>query len=350
MSRVTIRDVARAAGVSHPVVSAVLGRNKSSTVRVSEETRARVLEAADTLKYTPSLVGRGLRHNLSYLVGVLVSEVNWMVAVELLRGVQEALLQQQYSMVVQIHDSLESETQEARQLLQRQVDGMLVNCWAHSGSESARAWPTESGVPRIELLGSFLADCPSAEVDFHADGAAAVRHLLELGHRRIVLLTHSNYRDRRQFPTAASFADGYTEALDEAGLAPLVCSFDLKGVGAWETQCVAAGERMLRHVANHEARPTAVVCFNDYCAFGLLRAAPAAGVRIPEDLSVIGHYDAEMTSLTYPGLTTLRIPMREIGFTAGEMLFSALRGEDVASRKLASSLVLRYSTAPPGRN
>jgi DNA-binding LacI/PurR family transcriptional regulator len=346
MSRVTIRDVARAVGVSHPVVSAVLGTGTSKSVRVSEATRARVIDAANQLGYTPSIVGRGLRQNLSYLVGVLISEVNWMIAVDLMRGIQESLCEMDYSTAVHIHHSPASQAYEGQKLIKRGVDGLLVN-WVSGAPQAEDCWLQQSTIPRIELFGNYVPGCASLEVDFKADGAAAVEHLLELGHRRLVLLTHSGYTDPILSPTAWSFAQGYQEALSRRGLPAPIHTFTLQGVINWDTQSIAAGEAALANLLAQPDPPTAAVCFNDYCAYGMLRAARQANVKVPDQLSVVGHFDTQMAALSLPALTTLRIRTSEIGFAAGEMLLGMIQGKPAESIQFPSELIARESTDRP---
>jgi LacI family transcriptional regulator len=345
LKTVTLRDVAHEAGVSHTVVSSVLRGDRSSNVRVSEATRKRVEEVAGRMRYRPNIAARGLREQRSFLVGLVLREVNLQIAGPLIQGLGAALAEHDYAAAVSVYsDGLFGESREVYRCIERRVDGLIVNAAPSVGEGGGRAWLEGVGRPVVELFGKSLPGVPSLEIDFEADGAAATQHLWQQGHRRIGLLIHDRHVGGGH-PTAERFARGYRAAMAAVGADPVVFVHSLASDSAWEEQFVAGAEGLLSRVLSHPGGITGLVCYSDYHAYGILRAARKAGVRIPEDLSIVGHYDLEISRVVSPSVTSLKIAAERIGACAGRMIVDAIDGKAPGSMLLQSALMERESTS-----
>jgi DNA-binding LacI/PurR family transcriptional regulator len=330
-----IGDVAAAAGVGVATVSRVLNGNAN----VSEGTRARVLEAIDRLDYRPSSIARNLSLRRTLVIGVVIPFFTSPSAVERLRGVVTALEGSPYDLALFDVESADRQ-RRAFDLLGRgdRADGLLV--------VSLVPPPEELGKLAAAHLPTILVDAPhpslpTVVVDDVAGGETATRHLLELGHRKIAFVGDKP-PDPFRFHSSQDRTHGYERALARVGLeAP--------------PEYVRAGTHN-RHVARSIAiellnlpdRPTAIFAASDIQALGVLEAARDLGLRVPEDLSVVGFDDVEIAS--YAGLTTVRQPLFESGRRGAELLLFALAGQQpaVQTETLPLELVVRGTTAPPG--
>lgn len=348
---VTIKDVAKRAGVSHPVVSTVLGKG-GSTTRVSEATAGRVLAAARDLKYKPNILARGFQQRKSFVVGILASEaINWLLA-DLIWGVQEQLSQDDYSPMVLIHRNREEERAYLLRCLDRKVDGLIMNLAVdEQGQTNADLIKStvDPSVPVVTIFGREMS--PSVSVDFRTDGRAATQHLLSLGHRRIALLTHDRYRASESAPPlhwdAWEHHLGYQEAMQSAGAEPIVFTHPLPNAlhvdRAWTDAGFAVGPRLF----GSEAKVTAVVCLLDQQAYGVIRAARHLGVDVPGQMAVVGHRDLDLSEMVEPALTTFRTPAQQIGRSAAQAVLDMMANRTAIDQSFGSELMLREST---GRN
>jgi DNA-binding LacI/PurR family transcriptional regulator len=327
-----IADVAAHAGVGVATVSRVL--NGHANVRPA--TRDRVLDAIRTLNYRPSSVARNLSLQRTMVIGALLPWFTNPSAVQRVRGIVDGLSGSLYDLMV---FDIESEDRQRRafELFDRgdRADGLLVVSTNPPDLEVKRI--TAAGLPCI-LIDGVHPSLPSIAVDDVAGGEMATRHLIELGHRRIALIGDPPPEFR--FDWSRDRTRGYEQALARAGL-------DVR------PEYVREGTRLL-HVARGIAaellslpeRPTAIFAASDTQAFGTLEAARALGIRVPEELSVIGFDDIEVAS--YVGLTTVRQPLFESGRRGAELLLRALSGRqvDVRTELLPLELVVRSTTGP----
>ncbi len=332
-NRVTMHDVAARAGVSQPTVSLVLG--KGSTGRVAEETRDRVLRAAEELGYRPNLLARGLVRQRSYALGLIVPDLSNPFFVDVVAGAQKVASKEGYALWLceTRHTPAERHLDELRSRL---IDGVIID-----------------GLGAIGLSDEALADLnpmlideasdrwPSVASDAPEAGRLAAEHLLELGHRRLAFLgppldTYAfRFRER-----------GFVGVLRRAGV-PLPSAW-LRRV----SPTAAGGQAGMEALLGSEARPTAVFCANDLIALGALKACMAAGVRVPRRVSLVGCDDIEPARLGTPELTTVAIPAAELGARAARYLIRRIDGgEDERPiprrRRLGVRLVVRQTTAPP---
>ncbi|MEM7129033.1 MAG: LacI family DNA-binding transcriptional regulator [Chloroflexota bacterium] len=321
--RVSIKDIAELAGVSHPTVSRAL-RGQG---RMSDETRARIVAVADELGYTPSLMARGLVTQRSYCIGLIVptfvNPFNSAVA----QGIESEARQKGYSLFLASTDiEAQRELEVMRSFLGRQVDGIIVVS-GHVGDEYAKV-SIETGVPVVLI--NVNTPSSKAHAIYHDDVAGArklVEYLLDQGRRRIAYLGASaegrSHIERRK---------AWFETLLEAGL-----STKLEGDGLSGT--IDGGKLACTTLLNDSSsRPDAMVCFNDVMAVGAMSILRQEKVAIPIDVAVTGFDDIEMASVTEPPLTTIRQPLLDMGTEAMSLLLDLMDPETPAPE----SPVIKY--------
>jgi DNA-binding LacI/PurR family transcriptional regulator len=331
-----IRAVAALARVSIATVSRTI--NGSSLV--SDALRKRVWRAIDQLDYYPNTHARTLVSGRSRLLGIIVENIVNPFFPELIQSFEEIAVASGYEILVSSSNSDPAVlTKCVRRMLERKVDGVAVMTFGEE--ETVLDELVHRGVPIV--LAEFRLDDPKAStilLDYSTGIRAAIEHLAALGHRRIAFFAGPHW-----LHSAITRRNDFRAAMRAAGLAIrqnwiIECDHTLKGG--------MAGFARLRALS---ARPTAIVCSNDMTAIGVLRAAYMEGLRVPDDISVVGLDDIDFAEFTLPPLTTIRLSRAELAHAA----FEALRQqtEDGANPKLqreflvSTSLVVRGSTAPP---
>lgn len=317
--KATALDVAKRAGVSRSAVSLVL--NGRASGNVTAERQERVLRAAAELDYTPNSVALSLRNQQTSTIGIITDDiVTSPFAGRLISGASRTALARGYMvLVVDTEHDTSRDSAAAQQLVHRQVDAIMY------ATGSLREVTTP---PAMLTLPAILANCTDAasglrsvipaEVD---GGRAAAQLLIDLGHRRITLLTGT-----LSSPAAPQREQGYREAMEMAGLGPEQQHVHLTG---WD---IDEGYRAASAVLGGGDRPTAIICSNDRVATGVLLYAAAAGLRVPQDLSVIGYDDQQhLAANLVPALTTVALPHAEIGATAISMLLDEVEGKAPAA-------------------
>jgi DNA-binding LacI/PurR family transcriptional regulator len=329
------RDVARLAGVSRTTVSFVL--NDVPGVKISQETRQRVLEAARELNYYPTAAARSLASGKTHRIGLILGEGQKRLSADaflpsFLQGVTASVHQRGYLVVLQMAEDVPSHEAYARLLREQQVDGLIL-----SGPRSDDPVLAELAKEHFPLiLHGRLADStlPCVDVDNKAGAYQAVTHLIGLGHRRIGFisnapLSYSGAQDR--------FA-GYKQALAEYDI---LLDTELVRTAAFLPE---TGRAAMEALLAFPRRPTAVFVASDVVATGAMAAIRDAGLRIPEDMAVVGFDDIFLAAHLRPPLTTVRVPAYGLGWTAAQVLISLIEGdEDVSSVTLETELVIRES-------
>jgi LacI family transcriptional regulator len=329
----TIARVAEEAGVGVGTVSRVLNGSPA----VSEDTRRRVLEAIDTLDYQPSAVARALSTGRTYAIGVVAPFFTQPSVIERLHGVSRTLAGAEYQLILLDVERAEQRRDIFRSLAARdRIDGVLSISLAPTDREVRRL---ESARVPIVLLDRDHARLPSITIDDMEGGRMAAEHLLALGHRRIAFLGDEE-ENLFGFDSSAHRREGFEAALAATGV-PLAPEWVLRQPHGREAARVAAAGLL-----EQDDPPTAVFATSDVQAIGVLEAAQAAGVPVPEQLSVIGFDNVEAAG--YTGLTTVAQPLEEIGALGAELLLRALSGEAVESRRMPLEIVERGTTARPG--
>ena len=333
-ARVTAYDVAGRAGVSQTTVSFVL--NNVERAGISERTRRRVLAAVEELDYVPSTVARSLVTGATCTIGLVVTTSADLFFAEIISAVEQVGLRHGYSLLLaNSGGDPRRELEAIRTLRERRVDGIVVAS-GHAGKEDLLA-QKDSRTP-IVVVSSVHEEHVgySVTVENRVAGREATKHLLELGHRRIAHIAgrtgewDSEERQR-----------GYKEMLRSCGL-DVDPALILPGTGYPE-----GGIEAMNQLLALPALPSALFCYNDLTAFGAMQAARAAGMRIPQDLSVVGVDDLSLTRFVEPPLTTISQPIRQMGEMAVQMVLELIAGaESVDTRVLPVRLVVRRSTMP----
>ena len=333
--KVTIQDIVRATGYSTATVSRVLNRTNQY---YSSKTRTEIEQAAKELGYTPNLYAKVLKTNKSNNIALLVPQMSGFYA-GVFGGLQVAANRCGYSVSIYSSDNLPSQEEaNVRNICSLPCDGIVVASGFLNPEHLQQLRMT--GLPMVaveQILGGE--DIPFIGIPDREVTARAVGHLLELGHRRIACFTAP-----MQYSVLKERYAGYLAAFEAQGLQPepsLVFSDPLFERSGDEEEYRAVKAVLEQHDF------TAAMTFSDDTARILLRAAHDLGIRVPEDLSVIGFDDSPVSAYLIPALTTVRQDAHALGCGAAEMLLELLSDGQTACRTLAAQLVERESTAPP---
>jgi LacI family transcriptional regulator len=335
----TINDIARLAEVSKKTVSRVI--NNSPFVK--EETRKRVEAVIAEHGFTPDPQARGLAFRRSFLVGMIYDNPSPNYVVNMQQGVLDAVRGPGLELVVHpCNRASETFLAEVRAFVVRQKLFGVVMPPSVSEDDRVVAILKEADCPYVRNASVSLDEAANMVVTHDSRGAArAARHLAELGHRRIAFISGPD-SFRSSHERGAGFRDGLAEhglTLDE--------SYVRQGAYTFESGVEAA-----RDLLAMPEPPTAIFAGNDEMAIGVMKAARDAGLDVPRDLSIVGFDDLPMASRVWPNLTTVRLPIRDMGRMAAEKLTARSRGLDPATLiqpEVDPSLVVRDSTAAPGR-
>lgn len=327
-------DVARAAGVHKATASRALNPDTSGLVNAA--TARRVLAAARELGYTPNTMARGLRTSRSHTVGVLIPDLTNPLFPPIVRGIENALSARDYTALIANTDNDDAqETSRFEALLGRHVDGLIL-------ATGRREHPLlqvahERGVRAVLVNRSTERPLyPVVTGDEVAGITAAVDHLADLGHRRLLHLAGP-----AELSTGAARARAFRQAVTARRVdGPVVtCS----------SYSIRAGEEAMRGVLSRRGPvPSGVVAGNDLIALGALRAVRAHGLRCPADVSVVGYNDMPFLDEVDPPLTSVHVPHHELGAEAARLLLQQFDGTPVPPKTitLPVHLVIRESTAP----
>lgn len=326
--RVTLRDVAEAAGVDSSIVSRVLRDDRSLSVR--PETRRRVIDTAARLRYRPNHAARALKTARTMALGMIVPELTNVAYASIAQGADERASRAGYALLVAT-----GSVRDRLQALEGRIDGLLVGI---ATSETLDGGALDGGLPAILVNRREAVDLPSVTVDDEAGAALATAHLLAIGHRRIAHVAGPQDSD-----TGRRRLAGYRAELERQGVEvrpELIAEAPYDEAGGR-----VAAERLL----GLAQRPTALFVANIRAAVGALAAARALGLRVPTDLSVVGFHDAPFTTYLDPPLTTVRMPLAEMGARAVESLLAVIAGEPVEDVRVGAppELVVRGSSTPP---
>jgi len=313
--------------------------NRLEGVRISEKTRARVLAAAQALEYHPNAIGRRLVSGKSSTLGLVLAESSEQLIVDpflpiVIRGIEQAAMQQNFLVLMKPEEPGEPDGY-SRLVEENYVDGILL-AGPRSDDEQIRRLHS-AGVP-VLLLGKIPnSGLYFVDVDNMAAADKAVTHLIELGHRHIGMITNAPLT----FSSAAERRSGYVSALERSNIE------HRQSLLKEGNLTPASGYEAMEEVLSATPRPSAVFVASDVVAAGALLAAKRAGLRIPQDLAVVGFDDIPMAAFFDPPLTTIRLPAYGLGWAAAEKLVRLIRGEglDEPGTILDSELVIRESTA-----
>jgi LacI family transcriptional regulator len=329
----TRADVARLAGVSKSTVSRVL----NDSGYVAEESRRRIKAAIDELGYSPNPIARGLKTNRTNQMLYFAPDYRNPFYMEVYNGMEDYAASKGYTIVV-------SDRVDEKTLHHRRFDGIIVADVTTLQSSGLLELETPAVVTAYERTPSPF---PSVNLDYHAGMELAVRHVFDLGHRSVGFATFAA-------PEANPRSDSFHRCLEEYGL-PHTAS--RVAVGAPEHRDYRSGYEAAERLLNANPGTTAIIAHNDIVAIGAMAYAQRRGLRVPEDLSIMGFDDIAQAAYTNPGLTTVAVPKYELGEESVKLLLRVISGESgrpggwtYTSRNAGRRAGREHSRSNPGRS
>ncbi|HWR15344.1 MAG TPA: LacI family DNA-binding transcriptional regulator [Terriglobales bacterium] len=335
----TLKQLAERVGLSQTTVSLVMN-GAEAAIGISADTRERILAAAREINYRPSFLARSLRTGRSYMIGVMVPAITEGYNVGVLGGIEEHLVKAGYlHITVSHHFRSELVQRYSATFLDRSVDGVISACGP---------WDTELPVPAVTISSyPSTKNTPSVILDHQAAAELGMRHLYDLGHRKIAVMKGVDFVPdaKIRWETIKQFASTLGVAISPKLAMPIEASqfpntTPRNGYTATK-KLLASGEPF-----------TAIFAFNDVSAISAMRALSEAGLRVPEDISVIGFDDIESAAYQTLGLTTIRQPLRKMGSIAAETLIRRIEASKAELEGIpikivvAPELVVRETSGP----
>lgn len=337
---VTVKDIAKKAGVSHSTVSRALHGNPL----ISGETAERIRQIAIEVGYLPSAAAQALKTNRSRVLGVVLSSVEDPFFSEILQGIEEIVQGSGYSLFIASADrDAARERKIVQAMVERRADGVIICSTSFSSEQSGPL--LQYGVPLVVVNNQAAEDFRYSIYHDDVDGSRQVtRHLIELGHKWIAYIGNS-----ASGRTTLDRLTGFRQEMRSSGLRVRTEHIFEAAGGSPEHGILAA-----QYILGLPHRPTALICYNDMLAIGVLKSLQQAGVCVPRDMSITGFDNIVFSAYTNPPLTTLDQPKRFIGTEAARLLLELLTSPatDGSSnqekvRILKGRLLVRESTAPP---
>ena len=337
--RISIKDIAREAGVSYSTVSRAL----NDSPLISEEVRVRIQHIARNLGYTPNALAQSLQSNRSHSIGVIITTISDPFFADVVQGVEEAAREANLTVFLATsNNDPENEIRIIESFHRRRVDGVIIAA-SRIGEDYAKQLERVH-FPVIMVNNQAVSEnqnLHAINVDDLAGARLAVQHLFDLGHRRIGYVGVKNRPGSN-----ARRLQGYRTMLEENGILPSpdwICMNE-NGITEGLDGDLRAGLELGRKVLRQGV--TAVFCYCDSVAAGVLAACREQSLDVPGQVSIIGFDDSDLCQILCPPLTTIHQPMREMGQMALNMLTATLSGSPVTDQTLQPSLVTRSSTAP----
>jgi len=338
VTRISAEDVARRAGVSRTTVSFVLNNTPGKTI--SEETRRKVLDAADELRYTPNERARGIAMSKRFSVGFFVSHSGYLSSdayvIRIIEGMTPVLNKNRVQLVLQPVRLQEIDYVQLAH--QDNVDGIILMN-SHDDDEGL-AQLIADRFPLVVIGTIANRKVYQIDIDNRSAASVAVSHLIDLGHRDIGMIIHapiSYYAARHRY-------DGYRAVMESAG-----CTVRKQWVREANLNEESGYDAMVK-ILDQKRRPTAIFAGNDVVAYGAIQAIKDRGLQIPEELSIVGFDDDSLSRYLNPPLTTMRNPAASLGAQAASLIIQLLAGGGgpALSRLVPTSLAVRESTRPVG--
>ena len=329
----TIRDVAKRANVGVGTVSRVLNNNPA----VSEATREKVLTAIEELAYTPNPIARQLSIGRTLTIGIILPYLTLPSYIERLRGVQNFMADSEYDLMIFSIDNLAQRNAYFQNLSRKsRVDGMLIVSLPPDDEEAA--YFTKSRIPTVLIDAEHPALCCIVADDIEG-GRIATSHLIEIGHTKIAFVSH--YLTSPFHPSMKRRYQGYREALNNAGI-PYTPVYLKEGDRNRES-----AREMAKELLQLDEPPTAIFASSDTHAIGVLDAAHEIGIKVPEELSVIGYDNIRDSS--YNDLTTIDQNLFDSGVKGAQMLLDVIQKviKHPCKQYVTLDLLNRKTTAPP---
>jgi len=330
----TIRDVARKARVSIATVSRVIN---NSPHQVGRETREKVLRAVQELDYRPNALAQGLIMKRSMTVGIIIPDISNPYYAEIVRGIQDAADRAGYAIVLQNTDRKKDKIIRCIQVLRdKKADGIIFSGGIIHGYETLSALGELNS--RVVVIGRHEVDFPAVRVDNIGGATQAIQHLVDLGHERISFINGPEMST-----TSIDRQRGYKNALAQNNL-PFERELVKRGNLTPES-----GYMAVKEVLQLRNRPTGVFTSNDLMAFGAICGARELGLKVPDDLAVVGFDNIPLCTYFDPPLSTVEIPMYEIGLSAMEMLMDLINQSEFDRYKIFKTRLIKRRSSQ-GKN
>lgn len=333
----TLQDVADLADVSTATVSRCL----NFPDQVSDKNRKKVKVAVDALGYTPNFGARVMAAQRTKTVGAIIPTMENAVFARGIQAFQEELDADGYTLLVASSSYRQDlEEKQIRSLVARGADALLLI--GHERDPAIFKYLQSRNIPALVTWAFDMSKArPSVGFDNERSMRSIAREVLRLGHRRLAMISV----DRASNDRVAARENGVFVALREVGLHE-------RDLIIQKTQySIENGASVFREIMQSSPRPTAVLCANDVLAVGALREARRMGIRVPEEVSIVGFDDIELAQVTYPELTTVHVPHREMGHHAARTLIDHLEnGTPIRSHELVADIRFRASLGPPAKD
>lgn len=334
----TIFDVAKAAGVSKSTVSRVLNGESG----VSEKSRIAVEQAIHDLGYAPSYFAQGIRTGRTKTIAMVVPEYTNIFYNEMFRGVEDVALKYGYMIFVcNTERTGRSEKEYTRELLKRNVDGIIYNTYSNSPEMLTYLKNLSKKLPVVFTNHIFQKDDGVSYVytDGYESNRKAVRYLFEKGRRDIGYI-----RNTSDISVIEDRYEGYLKGLSDCGL-PFREELVYRASNSTEPDYLALGADAAAYYKTLSRRPSAVIAAIDALAIGCVQQFQRDGIQVPDEISVVGFDDIALSSLIKPSLTTISQPIRQIGQKAAEIIIYKLNGQETEDQIVfQGNLILRETT------
>lgn len=345
-SAATIRDVAKASGLSPATISIVL--NNAPLARyIPPATKKKIAAAAKKLGYRPNLIASSLRSRRSHTVGVMVFDIADPYCALILRGIENCLYQSNFlPILTDAHNQRSRFERYLEMMLDRRIEGLILLANWLFLDINLIADLTKSSIPIVSIGSELRTDSVSSViVDNELGGRLALEHFCSLGHREIAFIrgpkslsdSLPRWKGAREFAQSNGFELNSRLIMELPDSSDAISSFEV-------------GYKLTEELIKRNRKFTAIMAFDDLAAFGTIRALSKAGIRVPEQCSVIGFDDIASAALYTPALTTVRQPMESMGTTAVNIIVEGInsllekREVGVVHRRIAPELVVREST------
>ncbi|EOD00843.1 LacI family DNA-binding transcriptional regulator [Caldisalinibacter kiritimatiensis] len=332
MKKITIKEIAEMAGVSKATVSRVLNDSKY----VSPEIYSRVMKVIEETGYKPSFIARSLVNKKTKVVGLLIPDISNPFYSELVKGMVEVANKYDYNILLcNSFFNQKKEMDFLKLLWEKEVEGIIF--MTHEITNKHRKFFEKYTRPTVTVNRKFWGfDIPNVDIDNFLAGYDATEYLVKQNHHRIAIV-----RAPLSDETAGvERYEGYKKALEDYGI-----DFDEKLVKEGNFKA-DTGYKAMEDLLELDSPPTAVFCVNDEMACGVINCVVEKGLKVPEDISVVGFDDIPLASMFIPSITTIRQPIYDMGALSMELMYKMIKGEKVESKTyvLPHKLVVRQST------
>lgn len=328
----TIKDVARLAEVSISTVSRVINDSKP----VSPEARRRVLKAIEDLGYKPNEVARSLVTKKSNLIGVIIDDIGNSYVANIVRGIEEIGRMYNYDILLcSSYGDKETETKFIQVLTSKQVEGIILV--SEIANDEVVANIDKYKIPLVYLNRYYMMDIPTVTIDNEEASKQIMKHLIELGHRKILYITQGKNNEQ----TLEKYKiKGYMESINSINEDPYI--YEVKGHRL--AYGYKIGDDIKEIIKNNNI--TAIFCCQDEIAIGLINYLVDNNIKVPEDISIAGYGDITLASIYRPKLTTIREPYYDIGAVAIRRILKSISGEPIEEKsiRLPIQMIVREST------